>query len=298
MQKVLVIVGPTASGKSALAIALAKKFKGEIISADSRQVYRGLDVGTGKVTTREMQGVPHHLLDIASPKKNFSAGDFERQARNALKNIAAKHKLPIVAGGTGFYIDALLGRIQLPNVQPNAALRARLQKKTAAQLYALLKKRDTTRAKQMNTPSERNNKVRLVRALEIADSKTPERPKKHPYDTLWLGIAPKQKKLEKRIQDRLKARIQHGMIAEAKRLHREGLSFKRMHELGLEYRALSRLLQNKISKKEFEEELFRDVRRYAKKQIGYWKRNYDIHWYDPKQKAKLTKDVAAWLRMR
>src|SRR5665213_4262977 len=109
MQKVLVIVGPTASGKSALAIALAKKFKGEIISADSRQVYRGLDVGTGKVTTREMQGVPHHLLDIASPKKNFSAGDFERQARNALKNIAAKHKLPIVAGGTGFYIDALLG---------------------------------------------------------------------------------------------------------------------------------------------------------------------------------------------
>src|SRR5579864_5712856 len=111
--KILVILGPTATGKSDLAVALAKKFNGEIISADSRQVYRGLDIGTGKITKREMKGVPHHLLDVVSPKKNFSAGDFERQALTALKKIAAKHKLPIVAGGTGFYIDALLGRIYL-----------------------------------------------------------------------------------------------------------------------------------------------------------------------------------------
>src|SRR5580693_2616583 len=130
MQKVLVIVGPTASGKSALAVALAKKFKGEIISADSRQVYRGLNIGTGKITKREMRGVPHHLLDVVSPKKIFTAHDFVTHARRAISNIAKRGKLPIIAGGTGFYIDALVGRIVLPDVPVDEKLRARLEKKS------------------------------------------------------------------------------------------------------------------------------------------------------------------------
>lgn len=303
MQRVLVIVGPTASGKSALAVALAKKFNGEIISADSRQVYRGLDIGTGKITTKEMGGVPHHLLDVSVATKNFSAGEFAKRGRVAMSAIAKRGKLPILAGGTGFYVDALLGRISLPEVKPDPKLRARFQSKSAAQLYALLKRRDPKRARAMGSPSERNNKVRLIRALEIAQHSGKVRPR-HDTEvrprgkTLWIGIKPAQKELEDRIRTRLKARIRQGLIAEGRRLHAQGLSYKRMGELGLEYRALARLLQNKISRKEFEEELYRDIRRYAKKQLGYWKRNKGVRWYDPKHNARITRDVATWLRAR
>lgn len=302
-QKVLVIVGPTASGKSALAVKLAKKFKGEVISADSRQVYRGLDIGTGKITKKEMRGVPHHLLDIASAKRTFNANEFSQKARAAIRDICERARLPIVVGGTGFYIDALLGRIELANVSPNKKLRTLLQKRTAAQLFSLLKKRDPRRARAMSTPSERNNKVRLIRALEIAMTpkwKSVSQIKGSPpcLEVFWVGIAPKQKEIELKIRTRLRVRIRSGMIAEAKRLHVHGLSYKRMEELGLEYRSLSRLLQNKISRKEFEEELFRDIRRYAKKQLVYWKRNKDIRWYEPGQKAKISASVAEWLRVR
>jgi tRNA dimethylallyltransferase len=296
-QRILVIVGPTASGKSALAVELAQKFNGEIISADSRQVYRGLDIGTGKITKREMKGIPHHVLDVASPKKAFSANDFVVYSKDAIEQIKYRQKLPIICGGTGFYIDALLGRISLPDVPPNKKLRATLQTKTAAQLFALLKKKDLARAKALSTPSERNNKVRLIRALEIVAQlgHIPQRGSTLIYDTLWIGINPSQKELEKKIHTRLIARIKSGMIAEAKRLHANGLSYKRMEELGLEYRSLSRLLQNKITRKEFEEELFRDIRRYAKKQMMYWKRNAEIKWFDPKKKVLIEKTVRSWL---
>ncbi|MDR3571540.1 MAG: tRNA (adenosine(37)-N6)-dimethylallyltransferase MiaA [Candidatus Pacebacteria bacterium] len=297
-QKILVIVGPTASGKTALGIELAKKFAGEIISADSRQVYRGLDIGTGKVTKREMRGVPHYLLDIASPKRTVTAHEFATKARRAIRTIAASGSLPIIVGGTGFYIDTLLGRISLPDVPPNPAFRKRLQKKTAAHLYALLKKKDPRRAKSMDTPSERNNKVRLIRALEIAVAGKPraELPKAE-FDVLWIGISPKESALEERIMRRLKARMKIGMLAEATRLHKQGLSFKRMEELGLEYRALARLQQKKIDRKQFDEELFREIRRYAKRQIVYWKRNTEVHWYDPRQKTKIASKVASWLKV-
>ncbi|HTR18934.1 MAG TPA: tRNA (adenosine(37)-N6)-dimethylallyltransferase MiaA [Candidatus Paceibacterota bacterium] len=296
MQKVLVIVGPTASGKSALAVALAKKFNGEVVSADSRQVYRGLDIGTGKITRREMRGVPHHLLDVASTTRKFSAGDFAERARAAIQTISKRHKLPVIAGGTGFYIDALIGRISLPEVKADPALRVRLQKKTAAQLYVMLKQRDPKRARAMRTPSERNNKVRLIRALEIATSKKVAAQQAPAYETLWLGIKPSQRELERRIRMRLTTRIRQGLIAEGRRLHAHGLSYKRMEELGLEYRSLSRLLQNKLSKKAFEEELFRDIRRYAKKQLAYWKRNRGIRWYAPERKPRIMRHVAAWLK--
>lgn len=299
--KVLVIVGPTASGKSALAVELAKKFEGEIISADSRQVYRGLDIGTGKITKKEMRGVRHHLLDIASPKKIVTAHEFSKKARAAVAAIAARGSLPIVVGGTGFYIDALLGRVELPNVAPNRRLRAALRKKTAAHLYALLKKRDPARARKMNTPSERNNKARLVRALEIAAApKKPVSKHAHPRvvlgNALWVGIRPSQKELERRIRVRLAARIRRGMIAEAKRLRAQGLSYERMEELGLEYRSLARLLRKKITRKEFEEELFRDIRRYAKKQLAYWKRNEEITWFPSARSGSIQKTISTWFK--
>ncbi len=299
-QKVLIILGPTASGKSGLGVAIARTFKGEIISADSRQVYKGLDIGTGKITKKEMRGVPHYLLDVASPKKQFSADDFKRAGLRAIDTIAKRGKLPIIVGGTGFYIDALLGRMPLPEVPPNPALRARLEKKSAPQLYAMLQKKDPRRAKTLATQSERNNKTRLVRALEIAAAlgvvPKPARLNLAGFDVLWVGIAPKQEELDKKIRLRLFARIRAGMVAEARRLRAAGLSYKRMRELGLEYRALADMLEKKISKEEFQESLYREIRRYSRRQITYWKRNKEIRWFDPKDKKKIESSIRAWLR--
>lgn len=295
-QKVLIIVGPTASGKSSLAVELAHTLNGEIISADSRQVYKGLDIGTGKVTIKEMEGIPHHLLDVCSPKKVFSAGDYVELARSVIKDTVSRGKLPIVVGGTGFYIDALVGRIPLPDVSPNLALRKKLGSKTALQLFALLKKRDPVRATSMDTPSERSNKVRLVRALEIAHAlgKVPTKKDRPLYDALWIGIQPSDTEFRRRINKRLAERLRSGMIAEAKRLHAGGLSYKRMEELGLEYRSLSRFLKKQISRKELELELQSDIWHYARKQVGYWKRNVDIKWFKPNDSKKIKAAVSRW----
>ncbi|MDE2021929.1 MAG: tRNA (adenosine(37)-N6)-dimethylallyltransferase MiaA, partial [Patescibacteria group bacterium] len=295
MEKLLIIVGPTASGKSALAVELARKFDGEIISADSRQVYKRLDIGTGKITRREMRGVPHHLLDVASPKRKFSAADFVRLARKEYSRVLENKRVAILVGGTGYYIDALVGRVVLPDVSPDPKLRAQLEKKTVAQLYVLLKKRDPKRAKTMATPSERNNKRRLIRALEIAATlgKSPASRPNERYDVLWIGINPPLKTLEQKIKKRLRARTQKGMVTEARRLRKGGLSYRRMEELGLEYRSLARYLQKQITKQEMIDELNRDIRRYAKRQIVYWKRNPDIKWFAPSDKKAAEKIVQA-----
>lgn len=275
--KIIVIVGPTASGKSAFAVKLAKKIDGEVISADSRQVYKGLDIGTGKITKRETQSVPHHLLDIASPKKVFTAQDYVDHGRRAIKEILERGKTPIICGGTGFYIDALLGRVPLPNVPPNLKLRAQLAKKGPQQLFLMLKKLDARRAKNIDP----HNPVRLVRAIEIAKKlgKVPAmKPKPLPYRVEWIGIKMDEKKLRARISKRLRDRMKGGMLAEAKRLRKGGLSFKRMEELGLEYRYLARYLQGKIDKETMLRELQLQIFDYAKRQMGYWRRNEEIKW--------------------
>ncbi len=300
-QKILILVGPTASGKSALGVMLAKHFDCEVISADSRQVYKGLDIGTGKITTRETQGVRHHLLDVVPPKKVFSAQDFIDHAARAIEDIALRGRLPIIVGGTGFYIDALVGRVDLANVEPDARLRAGLEKKTAAQLYEALKKKDPKRAQAMATPSERNNKVRLIRALEVATRKgrgftSMKRPGLYEYDSLWIGIAPDMSELDEKIDRRLHERLRRGMIREAQKLHASGLSYKRMTELGLEYRSLARFLQGAITRQDLEKELSSAIRRYARKQIGYWKRNKDIVWFATPLLAPIEKRIQAWLK--
>ncbi len=291
--KVLVILGPTSSGKSALAVELASKFNGEVISADSRQVYRGLTIGTGKITKREMKGVPHHLLDVASPKRKFSADDYIRHARAAIQDISSRGKLPIVAGGTGFYIDALVGRISLPNVPPNPAFRRIHNNSTTVELLCMLEKSDPERAKTI----EPNNKRRLIRALEIALAlgKNPAPKSTLEYDVLWVGIDPPMKDLEKKITLRLLARIKQGMVREAKRLHADGLSYKRMDELGLEYRSLTRLLQGQTTRPQMIEELNRAIRKYAIRQIRYWKRNKEIQWLEKPNVQTISKKIRALL---
>lgn len=295
--KVLVILGPTATGKSDLGVTLARKFDGEVISADSRQVYKGMNLGTGKITKKEMDGVPHHLLDVANPKKVFSVSDYSKLASKVLDKILEKNKLPIVVGGTGFYIDTLLNDVALPEVPPNKTLRKDLEKKDADQLFLILKKLDPSRAKNIDA----KNKVRLVRAIEIAKAlgKVPKLDrKKSPFKVLYIGLAPDEKILKEQIHSRLLSRIKKGMINEIKKLHENGLSWKRLHDLGLEYRFVAEQLQGKISKKEMVEKLEQAIWQYTKRQKTWFKLNKDIHWFDPKQmisRHKLVKLVKTFV---
>lgn len=281
--RVVALVGPTASGKTALGIYLAKKFNGEIISADSRQVYCGLDIGTGKVTKKEMAGVPHHLLDVVSPKKQFTVSDFVQKATHAIDLIYQVNHMPILVGGTGLYIDTLLGRMSYAEVPPNPTLRAALEKKPAHELFAQLQKLDPRRAATI----EKENPRRLIRAIEIAKAigASPLPDPVQSYDVLWLGLAPESNTLHANIRTRLLARIQQGMVQEAQQLHAQGLSYKRMDALGLEYRFLSQLLQHKIAKEDFVSELERAIQHYAKRQMRWFKRNKHIHWVQTKEEA-------------
>ena len=307
--KILVIVGPTASGKSALAVTLARKFGGEVISADSRQVYRGLNVGTGKITKGEMRGVPHHLLDVADPKKQFTAADYERITRAKISEIFARGRLPIICGGTGHYIDAALGRVEIPDVPPNPVLRKELEKKSAEELFEILKKLDAHRAETIDN----HNPRRLVRAVEITLANEGKALCKtgvgawplhsdevggkvlqsalaevRTFKTLWLGITLPPVELKKKIVIRLFSRIrEYKMIEEVRRLHRRGLSWKRMESLGLEYRYLSRHLRGLITKAEMIEKLQIEIYRYAKRQMTWFKRNKEIQWFRPSQKKQI-----------
>lgn len=295
-QKLIIILGPTASGKSDLAVQLAQKLNGEIISADSRQVYKGLDIGTGKITKREMKGVPHHCLDIASPKKQISVAEYHVCAKHAIEKILQKKKIPILVGGSGMYIDAVIYGAPYPEVPPNPKLRKALEKKSIEDLFAILKKKDSARAKSI----DRFNKRRLIRALEIiAATKKPIPPlQKIPrYHALFIGIKKSKKELEKRIDLRLKKRLQEGMIREVKNLVKKGVSSKRLYDMGLEYRHIAEYLRyrgmtrNKtrktadVLKKELVEKLSRAIKQYAKRQTTWFRQYPKTHWLKNKKEA-------------
>lgn len=283
MRKVVVILGPTAAGKTALSIRLAKTLGGEVISADSRQVYRGLDVGSGKITKREMRGIPHHLLSVSDPKRVFTANEYVKKGRAALEIIAKRGRVPIVAGGTGFYIDALLGNISLAEVPPNASLRKKLASLPLPRLQARLKKLDPKRYAEIDT----KNPVRLIRALEIAAAlgKTPRTKPEKIYETLFIGVTLPMPELKKKIHARLMKRA-NGIVRETRVLHTRGLSWKRMNELGLEYRYAVLYLTGKLPKKEMLAELEAQIVKYAKRQMTWFKRNKDIHWLKPGEATK------------
>jgi tRNA dimethylallyltransferase len=274
--KVIAIVGPTASGKSGLAIEIAKKYNGEVISADSRQVYVGLNIGTGKVTKKEMRGVLHHLLDVANPKNRFTVSMYKELADETIAEILSRDKLPIICGGTGFYIDAVVKNVLLPDVPVNKELREKLSRKTALQLFNMLKKLDRKRALAIG----QHNKIRLIRAIEIVKTlgKVPPVKTEPKYDVLSVGIKIEKDALKEKISKRLISRIKQGMIAEAKELHTQGLSWKRMNELGLEYRALARHLLGKTTKDEMAEQLNREIYQYAKRQMRWFKKDKKIQW--------------------
>ncbi len=269
--KVIVILGQTATGKSALAVKIAKKVNGEIISSDSRQVYKKLDIGTGKISKREMKGVPHHLLDVANPKKKFTVAEFQKLAIYAIDDIIRRGKTPIICGGTGFYIDAVTRGVVFPEVPPNPKLRKQLVTKSAIALFVTLQKLDPERAKNIDS----KNKVRIIRAIEIAKAlgKVPHLAVKPPsYKFIKIGLYLPTDKLKKNIEKRVKKMFQAGLLNEIKKLKKAGVSDKRLKELGFEYY------------KPTLEKVINGTLQYAKRQMTWFKRDPEIKWIDASPK--------------
>ena len=313
--KIIVVLGQTASGKSEFAVKLAKKFNppvgGEIISADSRQVYKGLDIGSGKIIKKEMKGVPHHLLDITSPKRTFTVYQYQKLAKKALKDIIKRGKIPIICGGTGLYIDSIIYGIKFPEVPPNPKLRKKLEKRTTEELFKQLQKLDPRRAQNI----DKYNRRRLIRALEIILITNKPIPnaitndsKISPYNFLKIGIKKSPEELKKLIAKRLKKRIKIGMIKEVKNLRNPptggGLSWQRLDDLGLEYRYVSRFLRQRAQiyadltltnaekkkmvekiKKEMVDLILKESWQYAKRQMTWFKKNGQIRWIKNEKEA-------------
>ncbi len=293
-QKIIVVLGPTASGKSDLAVKIAKKWNGEIISADSRQVYKGLDIGSGKITKKEMRGIPHHLLSVVSPRKTFSAAEYQKMAVKALNKIMAKKKLPIICGGTGFYIDSLVYDMRFPEVPPQPEIRKLLEKKSVEELWRQLEILDPERAKSI----DKYNRHRLIRSLEIVISTKapiPKLEKESPYDVLKIGIKISDKTRQKLVGNRLEKRLKQGMIKEVENLHKKGLIWKRLDELGLEYRYTSRYLQGIIGYDEMKKEIYKETLRYIKRQMTWFKKDEKIKWMNPNDKIGFNKIIKACL---
>jgi len=277
--KLIVIIGPTASGKTDLSIKLAEKFNGEIISADSRQVYKGMDIGTGKVTKKEMKGVPHYLLDVVPPgRERFTVVQYQKLALRTIKKIHKKKKIPFLVGGTGFYVQAVVDGIVIPEVKPDWKLRKKFEKKSIQELFKMLKKLDARRAKTI----ESKNKRRLIRALEIViktKKPVPLLKKKPPqFKLLIIGIKKSPDELRELIRKRLLKRLNIGMIVEIKKLKKSGLSWKRLEEFGLEYKYIAQYLQKKITYDEMAEKIQKESEHYAKRQITWFKRDKRIKW--------------------
>mgnify|MGYP001600398353 CR=1 FL=1 len=288
-QKIIAIVGPTASGKSDYAVTVALRLAqgkpnkirgGEIISADSRQVYRGMNIGTGKIIIQEMQGITHHLLDIASPKRQFTVVQYQKLANQAIEKILKEGKIPILCGGTGLYIDAVLEGWKFPKTPIDKVLRKKLEKESAEQLFLQLQKLDPKFAKKI----DHNNKRRLVRALEIIHTtkETIQPLKKHPlpYTIEYIGLFPGWDTLKEKIHIRLESRIKEGMVEEVEHLHKkENISWKRLESFGLEYKYIALYLQDKLSYEEMKNSLEMAIFHYAKRQMTWFKRNKQIKWY-------------------
>ncbi len=281
--KILVVVGATASGKSAFAVQLALHFSGEIISADSRQVYRNLDIGTAKTTKSEMQNVPHHLIDVCDIDEIYTAMDFKRDASLAISSIHGRGHLPIVSGGTFFYIDVLLNRISPAPVSPNWKLREELEKKSVEELAARLEREDAQRFLTV----DRQNKRRLIRALEIINTLDyVPLPTAHelPYQVLTIAVKAERDDLRLRYQERAEAWLKQGFKEEVLTLLEKGVSRERLREIGFEYKLMLELIDKIIDEKTFIQKFIEKNWQYAKRQLTWLKKEGGIRWVKPDDK--------------
>lgn len=284
--QVISVVGPTASGKTRLAVELAKHFNGEIISADSMQIYQGMAIATAKPTQEEMQGIPHHLIDFLPPDQTYSVALFVRDAARCIKEITARGRLPIIAGGTGLYVDSLLDHVQFSEEQRDEAyaaqLRAELLQNGVEPLLQRLWEVDAASARRLS--AEKNPK-RIIRALEfyhttgttITEQLAQSRQTPSPYRAVKLGLNFKDReKLYDRINRRVDQMLAQGLIEEAQRVLASPLSCTSVMAIG--YKELMPYFQNEATLEECIEKLKRETRRYAKRQLTWFRRDKEIHW--------------------
>ena len=280
-EKVIVILGPTAIGKSSLAVKIAKLYNGEVISADSRQVYKYLDIGTGKITQKEMNNIPHHGLDLISPKQTSSVVLYQKYALKKIKDILKRGKTPIICGGTGFYIDAITQNFILPTVPANPELRKELNKNSPEENYKILVSLDPERALNIDI----KNNVRLIRAIEIATilGKVPnlavQPPSESKYEFIKIGLTLPQEDLYKNIETRVKIMFKDGLLNEIEKLAQMKISRDKLREFGFEY--YNPTLESVIS----------GSRKYAKRQMTWFKRDKEINWFSPKDFLKIKKYI-------
>ncbi|MEA3450140.1 MAG: tRNA (adenosine(37)-N6)-dimethylallyltransferase MiaA [Patescibacteria group bacterium] len=298
--KTLVIIGTTSSGKTDLAVKAALRYDGEVVSADSRQVYVGMDIGTGKdlceydVTVKGKKvHVPYHLIDVAKPMEVFSLADFQRLAIKVIDDILKRDKLPIIAGGTGMYVQCLVDAYDLSAVKPDQAFRKELEGMTIRELNALLESFNKKFARQLNN-SDRNNKRRLARYVELAkteklDLKVDSKNKtlQGRYNHKIIGLKCPGEVLHARIYKRIKDRLEkEHMIEEVEDLYRNGVTWERFESLGLEYRFISRYLRDMLDYEEMIVQLYTASKKFAKQQMKWYKRwekqGAKIHWFEGK----------------
>jgi tRNA dimethylallyltransferase len=307
LPKLIVILGATATGKTNLAIDLCKKFNGEIISADSRQVYKYMVIGTDtpfgtldaeqKTKSYIVNGVHHHLMNCIEPDEDFSLADFKDMAIEIIEDIFKRGKIPFLVGGTGLYISALVDNWSIPKVLPNKKLRSELENKLLEELVELLKKQDPKSAEIIDLQNPR----RVIRALEVSKqsgrSFVEQRKKEKPlFDILQIGLVRPREEIYKRIDDRVEQMIKFGLIDEIKQLLAKGYNWELPSMSGLGYRQFKDYLAGKQNLEEAIEILKRDTRHYAKRQITWFKRDERIKWIIPKDVNKINLIVEEFIK--
>jgi len=293
--KIIAIVGPTASGKTALSLALAGRFHGEIISADSRQVYQGLDIGTAKATKEERAMVPHHLIDVAHIDTSFTAHDFAEQATSAITSILDRAHTPIVVGGTFFYLGQLRGTAGKAPVPPNPSLRAELATLTIEELTARVAAYDPSLLATIDTTNPR----RLMRAIEILEALghiPTVTMTESPYAWLTIGLKVDKDVLRARYAERAKAWLVAGFLTEIQGLLKSGVTRDRLGEIGFEYRLGLELLDGSIDEATFTQRFVEKNWQYAKRQYLWLKRDETVVWFDPTQSAEIFSTVERFLQ--
>ncbi|MDB1651864.1 tRNA (adenosine(37)-N6)-dimethylallyltransferase MiaA [Enterococcus durans] len=302
MEKVLVIVGPTAVGKTALSVELAKKFNGEIISGDSLQIYKKLDIGTAKISTSEMSGIPHHLIDVIEPTDNYSVADFQKAGRQLITEITERGHLPIIAGGTGLYIQSLLYDYQLGAKEEVVSdvrkkyeeLAEKIGKK---QLWEYLKEKDPLAAEKIHW----NNQRKVIRALEVFEVTgysimTPKEKPQCLYEYCMIGLDTDRKLLYQRIDQRVDQMIAAGLVDEARFVYSLG---EIQASQGIGYKELYPYFKGEITLEEAVEQIKQNSRRYAKRQLTWFRNRLKAQWFDlleqPKQQEEIERVIKKWL---
>lgn len=302
LKKVLVILGPTATGKTDLAIFLGRKFNGELISADSRQVYKGLDIGTGKYPSGKkikkgngfwkVDDVKIWLYDVASPKRQYTVAHYAKNANKVIEEILQKGKLPILIGGSGLYIKAVVDGLSNLDIPVDQKLRKNLEKLNLNKLQEELKTASLEKWQKMNY-SDRQNSRRLVRAIELARS-TGYSSSMQKYQALKIGLTAPREILYQRADGRVISRIDQGMINEAEKA---GISLKRMKQLGLEYGVLATFLDGQIGKEQLIQTMQGKIHGFIRRQITWFKKDKNIHWFDIEKQdlcVKVEKLISGW----